>query len=108
MAASLTAHILSNPIAFKDWPHYQSTGLYAAAQELDIPWTIIKGVSNYADGGLFEPNPWKKFASLMAASLTAHILSNPIAFKDWPHYQSTDETRSSVVHSSAVEDAYTV
>ena len=66
-------------------------GLYLAAQELDIPWTIIKGVSNYADGGLFEPNPWKKFASLMAASLTAHILSNPIAFKDWPHYQSTGE-----------------
>ena len=26
MAASLTAHILSNPVAFKDWPHYQSTG----------------------------------------------------------------------------------
>ena len=24
----------------------------------------------------------------MAASLTAHILSNPVAFKDWPHYQS--------------------
>ena len=66
-------------------------GLYAAAQELDIPWTIFKGVSNYADGGLFEPNRWKKFASLMAASLTAHILSNPIAFKDWPHYQSTGE-----------------
>ena len=63
-------------------------GVYAAAQELDIPWTIIKGVSNYSDGGLFEPNPWKKFASLMAASLTAHILSNPVAFKDWPHYQS--------------------
>ena len=63
-------------------------GVYAAAQELDIPWTIIKGVSNYADGGLFEPNPWKEFASLMAASLTAHILSNPVAFKDWPHYQS--------------------
>ena len=52
---------------------------------------MIKGVSNYADGGMFEPNPWKKFASLMAASLTAHILSNPIAFKDWPHYQSTGE-----------------
>ena len=65
--------------------------MYAAAQQLDIPWTIIKGVSNYADGGLFEPNPWKEFASLMAASLTAHVLSNPIAFKDWPHYQSTGE-----------------
>ena len=52
---------------------------------------MIKGVSNYADGGMFEPNPWKKFASLMAASSTAHILSNPVTFKDWPHHQSTGE-----------------
>ena len=66
-------------------------GVYAAAQELDIPWTIIKGVSNYADGGMFESLPWKKFASLMAASLTVHILSNPVTFKGWPHYQSTGE-----------------
>ena len=28
MAASLTAHILSNPVTFKDWPHHQSTGEY--------------------------------------------------------------------------------
>ena len=67
------------------------SGVYAAAHELDIPWTIIKGVSNYADGGMFEPNPWKTFASLMAASLTAHILSNPVTFKGWPHHQSTGE-----------------
>ena len=64
-------------------------GVYTAAQELDIPWTIIKGVSNYADGGICEPLPWKKFASLMAASLT--VLSNPVTFKGWPHYQSTGE-----------------
>ena len=28
MAASLTAHILSNPVTFKDWPHHQNTGEY--------------------------------------------------------------------------------
>ena len=38
-----------------------------------------------------EPRPWKNFASLMAASLTVHILSNPVTFKGWPHYQSTGE-----------------
>ena len=52
---------------------------------------MIKGVSNYAGGGMFEPNPWEKFASLMAASSTAHILNNPVTFKDWPHHQSTGE-----------------
>ena len=45
MAASLTAHILSNPIAFKDWPHYQSTGEYWILAEgrllfpLEIPFS---------------------------------------------------------------------
>ena len=29
MAASLTAHILSNPIVFENWPHYE--GEYAVA-----------------------------------------------------------------------------
>ena len=67
------------------------SGVYAAAHELDIPWTTIKGVSNYADGGMFESLLWKKFASLMAASLTVHILSNPVTFKGWPHYQNTGE-----------------
>ena len=79
--------LLENPCLY----NYFYIGVYAAAQELDIPWAIIKGVSSYADAGLFEPNPWKTFASLMAASLTAHILSNPFIFRDWPHYLSTGE-----------------
>ena len=28
MAASLTAHILSDPVVFQDWPHYNDTGEY--------------------------------------------------------------------------------
>ena len=27
----------------------------------------------------------------MAASLTAHILSDPVVFQDWPHFKETRE-----------------
>ena len=27
----------------------------------------------------------------MAASLTVHILSDPMVFRDWPHYTETSE-----------------
>ena len=27
----------------------------------------------------------------MAASLTAHVLSDPVVFQDWPHYKETRE-----------------
>ena len=64
-------------------------GLFLAAHDLKVEWIVIKGVSNFADGK--ETEPWKKFASVMAASLTAHILSNPIVFENWPHYKGDHE-----------------
>ena len=60
-------------------------GLFVAAYDLNIQWIVIKGVSNFADGR--ETESWKQFASVMAASLTAHILSDPIVFEKWPHYK---------------------
>ena len=60
-------------------------GLFLAAHDLKVEWIVIKGVSNFADGR--ETESWRKFASVMAASLTAHILSNPIVFEDWPRYK---------------------
>ena len=66
-------------------------GLHAATHDLDIPWIIIKGISDYKDGGKSGTDCWKKFASLMAASLTVHILSDPMVFRDWPHYIETSE-----------------
>ena len=27
----------------------------------------------------------------MAASLTAHVLTDPVVFQDWPHYKETRE-----------------
>ena len=70
---------------------HSNLGLHAAAHDLDIPWIIIKGISDYKDGRKSGTDCWKKFASLMAASLTVHILSDPMIFRDWPHYTETSE-----------------
>ena len=69
--------------------YYDSSfsGVYTAAHDLDIEWTVIKGISGYADGRN-ESNSWRTFASLMAASLTAHILSDAIPFQDMRHYRN--------------------
>ena len=49
-------------------------GLHVAAHDLGIPWIIIKGVSDHKDGRKYGTDCWKKFASLMATSLTVYIL----------------------------------
>ena len=76
-----------------DWRYwlYSVLGLYAAAHALDVPWIIIKGISDYADCRKSGTDRWRSFASLMAASLTAHVLSDPVVFQDWPHYKETRE-----------------
>ena len=51
-----------------------------------MEWVVIKGVSDFADGKKSATNAWRPFASVMAASVTAHILSDPKAFKNLAHY----------------------
>ena len=46
----------------------------------------MKGVSDFADEKKSKKDSWRLFASIMAASLTAHILSDPIVFRNLPHY----------------------
>ena len=62
------------------------SGLFEAASDLKIEWVLIKGVSDYADGTKASSDPWRSFASFMAASVTANILGDPNAFKSWPHH----------------------
>lgn len=62
------------------------SGLYIAAHNLKMEWAVIKGVSDFADGR--KCDLWESFASVMAASLTAHVLSDPTAFEDWNRYRS--------------------
>ena len=68
-----------------------SAGLYKAAHDLGIEWIVIKGVSDFADGKKAEGDKWRPFSSVMAASLTAHILRDAIRFEDWKHYE--DESK---------------
>ena len=65
--------------------------MFAAAHDLDIEWIVIKGISDYAGGSKSMETSWRPFASLMAASVTAHILSDAIIFQDWPHFESTSK-----------------
>ena len=62
-------------------------GLFAAAHDLKVEWIVIKGVSDFAENWKSNTDAWRAFASLMAASLTFHILGDSIVFKDWPHYE---------------------
>ena len=66
-------------------------GVFAAAHDLDIKWIVIKGISDYAGGSKSKEMSWRPFASLMAASVTAHILSDANVFQDWPHFESTSK-----------------
>ena len=72
------------------------SGVYGAAHDLGVEWIIIKGVSDFADGTKSETNSWRPFAGLMAASLVAYILKNPIIFEDWGHY---NDGKSSLLSS---------
>ena len=62
-------------------------GLFAAAQDLNLEWVIVKGISHFSDDSNTPNESWKSFASIMAASLVSNMLSDPVVFKEWPHYE---------------------
>ena len=65
------------------------TGIFAAAFDLQIEWLIVKGISHFGDSAQLNEESWQVFASVMAASLVAHILSDPCVFCSWPHFEGT-------------------
>ena len=65
---------------------FHLTGLFAAAHDMNIEWVIVKGISHFYDDGNTPNEAWKSFASIMAASLVSNMLSDPVLFKEWPHY----------------------
>ena len=65
------------------------TGIFAAAFDLQIEWLIVKGISHFEDSAQLNEESWQVFASVMAASLVAHILSDPCVFCSWPHFEGT-------------------
>ena len=65
----------------------QFIGLFNAAHDVNIEWVIVKGISHFSNDGNAPSESWKSFASIMAASLVSNMLSDPIVFKEWPHYE---------------------
>ena len=64
------------------------TGVFTAAFEDQIEWLIVKGIADYADGDESTTERWSAVASVMAASVVQHVLSNPDVFSAWPNYCS--------------------
>ena len=60
-------------------------GVFAAAHDLKTEWVVVKGIKGYADGSQSSSDEWGTFASVMAASVVANILSDAVIFEDWPH-----------------------
>ena len=79
---SANSHLfISFTIKCSDFP-----GVFAAAHDLKTEWVVVKGIKDYADGSQSSNDEWGTFASVMAASVVANILSYAIIFEDWPHY----------------------
>jgi len=59
-------------------------GVFTAAYDLKSEWVVVKGVSCFADSSANKS--WEAFASVMAASVVANLLSDPYVFEQWPHH----------------------
>ena len=65
---------------------FLTSGVYAAAYDLNIEWVIVKGVASYSHQSQSATSEWMSFASSMAASVVAKILNDPAVFREWLHY----------------------
>ena len=61
------------------------SGFFAEAYDGELEWGIVKGVASFGEQS--SSGDWVSFASAMAASVVANILSEPIVFREWPHYR---------------------
>ena len=73
--------------------YFGFAGVFTAAFDSGIEWLIVKGIADYAHSSCAQQNTkrWRRCASVMAASLVMHILSNPTVFRSWPHYKGNSD-----------------
>ena len=64
------------------------SGVYAAAHDFKTEWVVIKGIKDFADETQSSSEKWKQIACVMAASVVANILNDPVIFQDWPHFNA--------------------
>nr|XP_058957825.1 NLR family CARD domain-containing protein 3-like [Pocillopora verrucosa] len=63
-------------------------GVYAAAHDFKTEWVVVKGIKDFADEMQSSSEKWKQIACVMAASVVANILNDPVIFQDWPHFNA--------------------
>ncbi|KAL9979064.1 hypothetical protein ACROYT_G016661 [Oculina patagonica] len=67
----------------------EGEGIFTAAFDDQIEWLVVKGITDYADGTECISENWSPFGSVMAASVVANILSDPVVFRGWCHYKAS-------------------
>ena len=63
---------------------FHVSGVFTAAFDSQLEWLIVKGIADFADGEQATAESWEACASMMAASLVSHILSDASVFRT--HY----------------------
>ncbi|CAH3150112.1 unnamed protein product [Pocillopora meandrina] len=63
-------------------------GVYAAAHDFKTEWVVVKGIKDFVDEMQSSSKKWKQIACVMAASVVANILNDPVIFQDWPHFNA--------------------
>ena len=56
-----------------------------AAHDFKTEWVVVKGIKDFVDETQSSSKKWKQIACVMAASVVANILNDPVIFQDWPH-----------------------
>ena len=59
-----------------------------AAHDFKTEWVVVKGIKDFVDETQSSSKKWKQIACLMAASVVANILNDPVIFQDWPHFNA--------------------
>ncbi|XP_022784497.1 uncharacterized protein LOC111325054 isoform X3 [Stylophora pistillata] len=59
--------------------------VYSAIHDLQVEWIFVKGVKDHINGDQSSRDNWGVFGSVMAASVVANILHDPVIFKEWCH-----------------------
>ena len=63
-------------------------GVYAAAHDFKTEWVVVKGIKDFVDETHPSSKKWNEIACVMAASVVANILNDPVIFQDWPHFNA--------------------
>ena len=64
------------------------SGVYAAAHDCKTEWVVVKGIKDFSDETQSPIKKWNEIACVMAASVVANILNDPVIFEDWPHFHA--------------------